>query len=105
MTRCKPRLTLSRLPPDYDPGDQARSAWLVRVGQAAFALALLSDVAVAAEPNAVGIIMKVSGQTDPDLPLREEVAANTVIKLAAGTEVTFLHYPPTCELVTVAGGT
>ena len=59
----------------------------------------------AAEPNAVGIIMKVSGETDPGLPLREEVAANTVIKLGPGAELTFLHYPPTCELVTVAGGT
>ena len=67
---------------------------------------LLAVVAVtAAEPNAVGIIMKVNGETDPILPPREEVAANTVIKLAAGTELTFLHYPPTCELVTVAGGT
>ncbi|HEX3523553.1 MAG TPA: hypothetical protein VHT52_15870 [Stellaceae bacterium] len=49
--------------------------------------------------------MKVSGETDPGLPLREEVAANTVIKLGPGAELTFLHYPPTCELVTVAGGT
>jgi hypothetical protein len=59
----------------------------------------------AAEPNAVGIIMKVTGETDPTLPPREEIAANAVIKLAPGTELTFLHYPPTCELVTVAGGT
>jgi hypothetical protein len=59
----------------------------------------------AAEPNAVGIIMKVTGETDPGLPLREEVSANTVIKLGPGAELTFLHYPPTCELVTVAGGT
>jgi hypothetical protein len=59
----------------------------------------------AAEPNAVGIIMKVTGETDPELPLREEVSANTVIKLGPGAELTFLHYPPTCELVTVVGGT
>ncbi|HMD64333.1 MAG TPA: hypothetical protein VKF83_10210 [Stellaceae bacterium] len=59
----------------------------------------------AAEPNAVGIIMKVIGETDPGLPPREEVSANTVIKLGPGAELTFLHYPPTCELVTVAGGT
>lgn len=64
-----------------------------------------SGLAEAAEPNAVGIIMKVTGQTDPDLPAREEIAANTVIKLAPGAELTFLHYPPNCELVTVAGGT
>jgi hypothetical protein len=49
--------------------------------------------------------MKVVGETDPGLPLREEVSANTVIKLGPGAELTFLHYPPTCELVTVAGGT
>ena len=49
--------------------------------------------------------MKVVGETEPSLPLREEVAANTVIKLGQGAELTFLHYPPTCELVTVAGGT
>jgi hypothetical protein len=61
--------------------------------------------AAAAEPNAVGIIMRVIGDTDPNLPPREEIPANTVIKLAPGAELTFLHYPPTCELVTVAGGT
>jgi hypothetical protein len=66
---------------------------------------LLWGPAGAAEPNAVGIIMKVTGETDPGLPLREEVSANTVIKLGPGAELTFLHYPPTCELVTVAGGT
>src|SRR5204863_2947272 len=65
----------------------------------------LCGPAGAAEPNAVGIIMKVTGETDPGLPLREEVSANTVIKLGPGAELTFLHYPPTCELVTVAGGT
>jgi hypothetical protein len=73
-------------------------------------LAILAGLSVwgragAAEPNAVGIVMKVTGETDPELPLREEVAANTVIKLGPGAELTFLHYPPTCELVTVAGGT
>jgi hypothetical protein len=61
--------------------------------------------AKAAEPNAVGIIMNVVGETDPGVPLREEVSANTVIRLGPGAELTFLHYPPTCELVTVAGGT
>jgi hypothetical protein len=66
---------------------------------------VLLGPAVAAEPNAVGIIMKVTGQIDPDLPLREEVSANTVIKLHPGAELTFLHYPPTCQLVTVTGGT
>ncbi len=49
--------------------------------------------------------MKVTGETDPALPPREEIAANTAIRLGPGTELTFLHYPPRCELVTVAGGT
>src|SRR5271170_1717375 len=53
------------------------------------ALALFAGLSLwgpagAAEPNAVGIIMKVSGETDPGLPLREEVSANTVIKLGPG---------------------
>src|SRR6266446_5253904 len=74
------------------------------------ALALVAGLSVpgpadAAEPNAVGMIMKVTGETDPTLPAREEISANTVIKLGPGTELTFLHYPPSCELVTVAGGT
>jgi hypothetical protein len=61
--------------------------------------------AVAAKPNAVGIIMRVTGHTDPNLPPREEISANAAIKLGPGAELTFLHYPPDCELVTVAGGT
>jgi hypothetical protein len=68
------------------------------------ALAVLAP-AGAAEPNAVGIVMRVTGDTEPSLPPREELPANTQIKLGPGAELTFLHYPPTCELVTVAGGT
>src|SRR5215471_9971767 len=83
---------------------------VTRRSSCCFALALLAGLwicapAEAAEPNAVGIIMKVVGDTDPGLPPREEVPANTVIKLGPGAELTFLHYSPTCELVTVAGGT
>jgi hypothetical protein len=74
------------------------------------ALAFLAALSVlaptgAAEPNAVGIVMRVTGETEPNLPPREELPANTLIKLGPGAELTFLHYPPTCELVTVAGGT
>jgi hypothetical protein len=68
------------------------------------ALSVLAS-AGAAEPNAVGIVMRVTGDTEPSLPPREELPANALIKLGPGTELTFLHYPPTCELVTVAGGT
>jgi hypothetical protein len=64
-----------------------------------------SVCAGAAEPNAVGIVMKVTGETTPNLAAREEIPANTAIKLYPGVELTFLHYPPNCELVTVTGGT
>lgn len=65
----------------------------------------IAEPAGAADPNAVGIVMKVTGETDPVLPPREEIPANVKIKLAPGTELTFLHYPPRCDLVTVVGGT
>jgi len=79
----------------------------IRFGLAISLLACLPATlpAHAAEPNAVGIVMKVTGEADPAMPLREEIAANTAIRLGPGTELTFLHYPPRCELVTVAGGT
>jgi hypothetical protein len=65
----------------------------------------IAEPAGAADPNAVGIVMKVTGETDPALSPREELPANVKIKLGPGTELTFLHYPPRCDLVTVAGGT
>jgi hypothetical protein len=65
----------------------------------------ITEPAGAADPNAVGIVMKVTGETDPALSPRDELPANLKIKLAPGTELTFLHYPPRCDLVTVAGGT
>jgi hypothetical protein len=65
----------------------------------------LAEPASAADPNAVGIVMKVTGETDPALSPRDEIPANLKIKLAPGTELTFLHYPPRCDLVTIAGGT
>jgi len=79
----------------------------IRLYLAISLLACLSAslAARAAEPNAVGIVMKVTGETDPALPPREEIPANMAIRLSPGTELTFLHYPPRCELVTVAGGT
>lgn len=59
----------------------------------------------AAEPDPVGIVMTAIGEITPDLPARTEIPVNTAIKLGSGAELTFLHYPPKCELVTVAGGT
>jgi hypothetical protein len=60
--------------------------------------------AAAGEPDAAGIVMKVTGQTTPDLPVRTEIPADTAIKLGAAVELTFLHYRK-CKLVTVVGGT
>jgi hypothetical protein len=60
--------------------------------------------AAAAEPDAAGIVMKVTGQTTPDLPVRTEIPADTAIKLGPAAELTFLHYRK-CKLVTVVGGT
>ena len=59
----------------------------------------------AAEPNPVAMVMKVTGETTPNLPARQEILANATITLGPGVELTFLHYPPDCELVTVSGGT
>src|SRR5439155_1414815 len=60
--------------------------------------------AAAAGPDAAGIVMKVTGQTTPELPVRTEIPVNTAIKLGPAVELTFLHYRK-CRLVTVAGGT
>jgi len=60
--------------------------------------------ALAAEPAAAGIVMKVTGQTTPDLPVRTEIPADTAIRLGPAVELTFLHYRK-CKLVTVTGGT
>jgi hypothetical protein len=60
--------------------------------------------AYAAEPAAAGIVMKVTGQTTPELPVRTEIPADTVIGLGPTAELTFLHYRK-CQLVTVTGGT
>ena len=65
---------------------------------------LTTTPALAAEPAAAGIVMKVTGQTTPDLPVRTEIPADTAIKLGAAVELTFLHYRK-CKLVTVVGGT
>lgn len=56
------------------------------------------------EPEPAGMVIKVTGATTPDLPLRAEIPANTVIRLGQEVELTFLHYGK-CKLVTVVGGT
>ena len=70
---------------------------------ALFACLLTMTPALAAEPPA-GIVMKVTGQTVPDLPVRTEIPADTAIRLGPAVELTFLHYGK-CKLVTVVGGT
>src|SRR6516164_9573091 len=68
------------------------------------ALCALALAAVqAAEPDAVGMVINITGETSPDLPVRTEIPANTAIKLGPQVELTFLHYRK-CKLVTVAGG-
>jgi len=71
---------------------------------ALFAFLLTTPPALAAGPEAAGIVMRVTGQTTPDLPVRTEIPADTAIKLGPAGEITFLHYRK-CKLVTVAGGT
>src|SRR3984893_2900697 len=77
-----------------------------RCGLSAALLACLFTMtpALAVEPVAAGIVMKITGQTTPDLPVRTEIPADTAIKLGPAVELTFLHYRK-CQLVTVAGGT
>ena len=65
---------------------------------------LTTTPALAAEPAAAGIVMKVTGRTTPDLPIRAEIPADTAIQLGPAVELTFLHYRK-CKLVTVVGGT
>jgi hypothetical protein len=77
----------------------------IRCGlSAAIAFLLTMTPALAAEPGAAGIVMKVTGQTTPDLPIRTEIPADTAIRLGPAVELTFLHYRK-CKLVTVTGGT
>src|SRR3981189_3684479 len=58
----------------------------------------------AAEPEPAGMVIKVTGETAPDLPARTEIPANTAIRLGSEVELTFLHYGK-CKLIKVAGGT
>ena len=79
--------------------------FLVLVPLACLAIA---EPAGAADPNAVGIVMKVTGETDPALPPREEIPANVKIKLAPGTERPCRMDPssgfwPTCSRLLFAG--
>jgi hypothetical protein len=62
-------------------------------------------VAVPARAEApAGIVMAITGDTDPKLSAMAEIPANTPVALPPGTQLTFLHYAR-CKLVTVSGGT
>src|SRR5438067_802982 len=51
-----------------------------------------------------GLVMSLSGSTSPPLAAMSEIPSASPLQLAAGTELTFLHYAK-CKLITVAGGT
>jgi hypothetical protein len=68
------------------------------------ACALTVATAAADEPEAAGMVIRVAGVTEPDLPARTEIPAHTAIKLGSDAQLTFLHYGK-CKLITVAGGT
>ncbi len=65
--------------------------------------AALCRPGIAADPPPA-LVMAVKGDTDPKLSEMSEIPADTPVKLAAGAELTFLHYQR-CKLVTVVGGT
>jgi hypothetical protein len=69
-----------------------------------FACLSATTPALAGEPDAAGIVMKITGETSPGLPVRTEIPADTAIRLGPAAELTFLHYRK-CKLVTVMGGT
>jgi len=69
----------------------------------ALLVAVLAPCLRAAEPPA-GIVMMVSGVSDPPLSPMTEIASDTSIKLGPETKLTFLDYAR-CKLVTIVGGT
>ncbi len=58
---------------------------------------------VAAAESPVAIVMAVTGDTEPSLPALTEILADTPVRLAPRTALTFLHYAR-CKMVTVTGG-
>jgi len=72
--------------------------------------ALVACCAVSVAPpcsaaeTAAGIVMAVTGTTDPPMSLMSEIPADTPIRLGSSGTLTFLDYAR-CKLVTVAGGT
>jgi hypothetical protein len=48
------------------------------------------------------MVMTLSGSTTPSLATMAEISSGSPLQLAAGTELTFLHYAK-CKLITVSG--
>ena len=57
-----------------------------------------------ADEAPAGLLMSLSGSTSPPLAAMSELPSASPLQLAAGTELTFLHYAK-CKLITVTGGT
>ncbi len=69
---------------------------------AAVMVAFAASAAAAGLP--AGIIIAVSGDTEPSLSPMTEIPADQPLTLGAGAKLTFLHYA-LCRLITVTGGT
>ena len=63
-----------------------------------------TKLAVAQEGRPAGLVMALSGTTNPPVVAMAEIAADRALHLAPGTRLTFLHYG-LCKQVTVSGGT
>jgi hypothetical protein len=69
------------------------------------ALACATMAAGTARANSpAGIVMAITGTSEPPLVTMDEILANVPLRLGAGTKLTFLDYA-NCKLVSVAGGT
>lgn len=75
--------------------------WLVAIALAVWT-AMPSPAGAAGEPP--GMVMKLTGDTVPPLREHQEIPADTAVKLAPGTSLTFVHYQK-CKRVTITGGT
>ena len=78
-----------------------RHLWAVL--SALLAIAFGASGALAAGPPA-GMVLEVTGATDPSFPAMSEIPAQTPVALGPGVSVTFILYSR-CKLVTVTGGT
>jgi hypothetical protein len=67
-------------------------------------LALLSINAAGHAEGPAGIVMAMTGDSNPPLSVMAEIPAGLSLQLKPETKLTFLHYGR-CKLVTVVGGT